>query len=118
TLSCMQRLQDVEACVDAVLARVGKRIRLATPLGIGKPNHLINAFYRRAKADPSIDLHIMTALTLQKPRGQSELEQRFLGPFADRVWGDHPDLDYETDRVAAALPPNVRVIEFYFYAGK
>jgi len=114
----MQRLSDVEACADAILARVGKRIRLATPLGIGKPNPLLNALYRRAKADSSIDLHIMTALTLQKPRGQSELEQRFMGPFAERVWGDYPDLDYETDRVARALPPNVRVIEFYFYAGK
>jgi acyl-CoA hydrolase len=109
---------NVDTCVDAVLALVGKRIRLATPLGIGKPNHLLNAFYRRAKVDPSIDLHILTALTLQPPRGQSDLEQRFLGPLVERVWGDHPDLDYELDRISGRLPPNVRVIEFYFYAGK
>jgi acyl-CoA hydrolase len=114
----MQLLDGVEACVDAVLARVGKRIRLAAPLAIGKPNHLLNAFYRRAKADPSIDLHIMTALSLVRPSGHSELERRFLAPFVERVWANYPDLDYELDRVKDELPPNVRVLEFYFYAGK
>jgi hypothetical protein len=74
---------DVDACVDAVLARVGRHVRLATPLGIGKPNHLLNAFYRRAAHDPSIVLEIMTALTLQRPTAASDLERRFLGPFVD-----------------------------------
>ena len=115
----MQQLEDVEAAVDAVIARVGKQLRLAAPLAIGKPNHLLNAFYRRAKRDPRLGLHIFTALTLERPRGQSELERRFLEPFVERVWGDYPDLDYERDRTAAGgLPPNVRVTEFYVYAGK
>jgi acyl-CoA hydrolase len=114
----MQTLRDVEACVDQVLARVGHRVRLGTPLGIGKPNHLLNAFYRRAKADPSIDLHILTALTLERPRAKTDLERRFLEPFAARVFGDYPELEYERDREAGALPSNVRVIEFYFLAGK
>ena len=114
----MQTLADVEHCVDAVLEAVGKRIRLATPLGLGKPIALLNAFYRRAQEDPSIDLHIFTALTLERPKGKSELEKRFLGPFVDRVFGDYPDLAYELDRVAGKLPRNVRVIEFYLYAGK
>lgn len=114
----MQWLDDVEACVDAVLARVGKRIRLATPLAIGKPNHLLNAFYRRAKADPTIELSIMTALTLNKPSAHGELERRFLEPFVERVFGDYVDLEYELDRLAGKLAPNVRIHEFYFYAGK
>ncbi|MDH5672923.1 MAG: hypothetical protein OEZ06_12285 [Myxococcales bacterium] len=114
----MERLDDVEHCVDRILARVGRRIRLAVPLGIGKPNHLVNALYRRAQADPSIDLHILTALTLERPLGQSDLERRFLGPFVERVFGDHPDPIYERDRVEGRLPDNVRVMEFYFYAGK
>jgi acyl-CoA hydrolase len=114
----MQTLDDVESCVDAVIARVGKQIRLAVPLAIGKPNHLINAFYRRAKADPSLELHVFTALTLVRPKPSSELERRFLGPFVERVFGNYPDLDYELDRLADKLPPNVRVLEFYFYAGK
>jgi acyl-CoA hydrolase len=114
----MELHSDVERCVDAILAKVGKRLRVATPLAIGKPNHLLNAIYRRAKADPSIDLHIFTALTLQRPVGKSDLEKRFLGPLVERLWGDYPDLDYELDRVAGSLPDNIRVFEFYFYAGK
>jgi hypothetical protein len=30
---------DVESCVDATIARVGRRVRLGTPLGLGKANH-------------------------------------------------------------------------------
>jgi acyl-CoA hydrolase len=114
----MHIVEDVEHCVDEVIEAVGKRIRLATPLGLGKPIPLLNAFYRRAQRDPSIDLHILTALTLERPKGKSELERRFLGPFVDRVFGDYPDLAYELDRTAGKLPRNVRVIEFYLYAGK
>jgi acyl-CoA hydrolase len=114
----MQELDHVEACVDAVLARIGPRIRLATPLGIGKPNHFLNALYRRAQRDKSIDLHIFTALSLVRPTAKSELERRFLEPFADRVFGDYPDLAYERDRERGSLPDNVCVIEFYFFAGK
>ena len=104
--------------MDAVLARTGNRVRLATPLGIGKPNHLLNAFYRRAKADPSIDLQIFTALTLSRPQPKGDLEQRFFGPFADRVWAGYPEIEYELDRLAGRLPPNVRVFEFYLNAGR
>ncbi|KAF0169228.1 MAG: hypothetical protein FD160_3968, partial [Caulobacteraceae bacterium] len=114
----MEPMANVDACVDAVLAEVGKDLRLATPLGIGKPNHLLNAFYRRARADRSITLTLYTALTLERPKGKSDLERRFLGPLVERVFGDYPDLDYELDRVAGHLPDNVRVIEFYFPAGK
>ena len=53
---------DVEKCVDSIIAKVGKRIVFGMPLGLGKPNHLVNALYLRAKSDPSIHLRIMTAL--------------------------------------------------------
>jgi acyl-CoA hydrolase len=114
----METLPRVEACVDRVLARVGKRVWIATPLGLGKPNHLLNAFYRRARADASLDLRFYTALTLERPRAGSDLERRFLGPLVERIFGNYPDLDYELDRVAGRLADNVRVIEFYFPAGK
>src|SRR5438105_9773728 len=58
---------DVGHCADAVLKRVGTRVVLAMPLGIGKPNPLANEFYRRARLDPAIDLTIVTALSLLKP---------------------------------------------------
>jgi acyl-CoA hydrolase len=114
----VKTLHDVEAAVDELLSRMGRRILLATPLGIGKPNQLLNALYRRAKADRSIELSIHTALTLQRPTAKSELEKRLLEPIVERVFGNYPDLEYELDRVAGRLPSNVHVLEFYFVAGK
>ena len=58
--TCMPEVfADVGHCVDAVLHRVGPRIVLALPLGIGKPNPLVNEFYRRALRDPAIDLTLL-----------------------------------------------------------
>ena len=111
-------MRDEEKIVDEVIARLGNTINLATPLALGKANHVINAFYRRAKGDPSISLNIMTALTLERPKGKSLLEKRFLEPFVDRVFGDYPDLDFELDRVNKNLPANIRVFEFYYPPGK
>lgn len=107
---------DCEACVDEILARLGKRIVCGVPLGIGKPNALLNALYRRAKADASIQLDIVTALSLNPPLGTSELEERFLAPVRERVWPRYPRLEYLDDETARRLPPNVRVIEFYLRA--
>ena len=42
-----------EACVDAVLEKVGKRIVLGLPLGIGKANQFANAMYARAEQNPT-----------------------------------------------------------------
>ncbi len=54
--------EDASAIADAIISRVGKRIVLALPLGLGKPNHMVNALVERAIADPSISLQIFTAL--------------------------------------------------------
>jgi acyl-CoA hydrolase len=114
----MKHFDDPAACVDFILERVGRDLKVGLPLAAGKPNHLVNALYRRAKDDDGISLTFYTALTLERPKGKTDLEQRFLGPFVERVFGNYPDLDYELDRVAEQLPPNVRVKEFYFPAGK
>ncbi len=55
----------VEECVDRAIARVGTKLVLMAPLGLGKPVQLVNAFYRRAASDPGISLHIYTALCLE-----------------------------------------------------
>ena len=110
-------LHDVGECVDQVLERLGPRIVLALPLGIGKPNPTANEFYARAARDRSIDLTILTALSLRKPEASSDLERRFLEPLVERLFGDHPELEYARAQHADALPPNVRVIEFYFEPG-
>ena len=64
------RFDDPDRVADAIIARVGKNIVLALPLGLGKANHVANALFARASADPSIRLHIFTALTLETPRSR------------------------------------------------
>jgi acyl-CoA hydrolase len=109
---------DAEACVDAVLSKVGKDIVLALPLGLGKANSIANALYERAANDPTIQLEIFTALTLGRPRGKTELERRFLDPLFDRLAGNSPELAYNQALEAGCLPSNISVQEFYFPAGR
>jgi acyl-CoA hydrolase len=108
---------DVESCVEAVLTRVGRRIRLGTPLGLGKANHLVNELVRRACDDPAIDLRIFTALTLSRPRWKTDMERRFLEPFNERLFGGYPELAYVEPLRRGDLPANIRVSEFYFQPG-
>ena len=112
-----QLSNDVNACVDEVIRRVGKNITLGLPLGLGKPVRFVNALYQRAKDDPEIRLHIVTALSLLAPKGGSSLEQRFLGPFVERLYGRIPELAYARDVSSNRLPENVQVSEFFFKAG-
>jgi acyl-CoA hydrolase len=108
---------DVESCVDATISRVGRRICLGTPLGLGKANHIVNEFFRRAHEDPRIELRIFTALTLAKPRWKSELERRFIEPLSERLFGGYPELAYVDPLLRGELPANIRVSEFYFQPG-
>ncbi len=109
--------KNLDACVGDIIARVGKTISIGMPLGLGKPTALINALYARACEDPSLQLRILTALTLEKPQGRSPLEKAFLQPFVERVYRDCPDIAYARDLVAGCLPPNVEVFEFFFKPG-
>ena len=108
---------DVESCVDATLRHIGRRIRLGVPLGLGKPNHIVNEFFRRAREDPDLDLRIFTALTLGRPRWKSDLERRFVEPLAERLFAGYPELAYVDPLLRGELPNNVRVTEFYFQPG-
>lgn len=107
-----------EVVIDRIIDKVGKCLVVGTPLAAGKPNHLLNSLYNRVKNNPELNLKIFTALTLDKPKGKSLLEKRFLEPMVERVFGDYPDLDYEQDRQADTLPSNVEILEFYFPAGR
>ena len=109
--------EDVERCVDEIIARVGQRIVLGVPLGIGKPNPLVNALYRRVKTNPDLRLKILTAITLETPRGSSDLEQRFLEPFVERVFGNYPDLEYAVDLRKGQVPSNIEITEFFLKPG-
>ncbi|MCC5860987.1 MAG: acetyl-CoA hydrolase, partial [Gammaproteobacteria bacterium] len=108
----------LEDCVERTLSHLGKRLVMGLPLGLGKPNALVNAFYRRARADPALSLEIVTALSLDPPQPGSDLEGRFLAPFIARHFGeDYPRLDYVADLSARRLPDNIRVTEFYLQSG-
>ncbi len=111
------RFQDPDQIAEAIVSRVGKRIVLALPLGLGKANHVANALYARAAADPSIHLRIFTALTLERPRPRSELRAALhrpaLRPAVRRLSG--PRLCGGAAR--RRLPPNIEVDEFFFLAG-
>src|SRR5256885_10612388 len=109
--------RDVETCVEETLRKVGRRVALGTPLGLGKANHLVNEFFRRACEDTNINLHIFTALTLARPHWNGELERRFVEPLAERLFGGYPELAYRDPLKRGELPENIRVTEFYFQPG-
>jgi len=109
---------STDDAVERILARGGAHLAVAAPLGLGKPNRLLNALYRRVKADPARRLTLFTALSLDPPAPAGELQRRFMQPFLERHFGAHyPRLDYVDDLRADRLPANVRVEEFYFQSG-
>lgn len=110
-------IDSIDAAVDHVLDTIAGDIVLGIPLAIGKPNPFVNALYRRIKGNPARRLRIITALSLEKPVGASDLERHFLAPLVERVFADYPDLDYVKDLRAHHLPPNVEVHEFFMKTG-
>ena len=110
-------IDSVEAAVDHLLDRIPGKIVLGIPLAVGKPNPFVNALYRRVKGNPARQMRIVTALSLEKPVGKSDLERHFLEPLVERVFGDYPDLLYVKDMRAGSLPPNVEVNEFFMKTG-
>jgi acyl-CoA hydrolase len=109
---------DPARLADAIVERVGKTIVLALPLGLGKANHIANALYDKAAADPVLKLTIFTALTLEAPRAKNELERRFLDPIAQRVFAGYPALHYAAAVHKGNVPPNIEINEFFFEAGQ
>ena len=112
-----QMFDDVGEIVEEALRRVGKRVVLGLPLGIGKPNLIANEFFRRARADRSLDLTIFTALSLRRPSGGSDLEKRFIDPMAARIFGNYPQIEYLEAMRTGAMPANARVIGFFYEPG-
>ena len=108
---------DPARCAEAIVDRVGRELLLAIPIGIGKPNLLVNALYQLAEADRRLTLKIFTGLTLVRPAYRSTLEQRFVEPLLDRLFASYPDLLYVRALREGRLPRNIEVHEFFFQAG-
>ncbi|RZA14160.1 MAG: acetyl-CoA hydrolase, partial [Proteobacteria bacterium] len=117
-MKCKSLAQATEEIFKYFDARGQKSIRLATPLGLGKPNQLLNSIYNRIKTDSTYSLDIFTALSLDLPEAKSDIEARFLGPFIEKQWGkDYPRLEYLKDLKRGGLPPHINLHEFYYNAG-
>ena len=111
-----ERLDTDGKVADWILDTVGRDLRVALPLGLGKPVTLINELVRRAAADRAIRLHIFTALTLERPSPSSDMERRFLEPALDRLFGDYPQVEYARLIRDGKLPDNIHVTEFFLQA--
>jgi Acetyl-CoA hydrolase/transferase C-terminal domain len=109
---------DPEAIAEDIIRDIGTNLVVGLPLGLGKANHVVNALYARAAADRAIKLTIFSALTLEKPQPKNLLERRFIAAVIDRLFGDYPDLAYANALHAGMLPPNIKVVEFFFLAGR
>ena len=112
-----QEFKDAALAARTIADRVGSDIRVAMPIGIGKPVLLLNALYRLAEADPSLKLTIFTGLTLTRPRFRTTLEARFAGPLLDRLFPSYPEALYVAALRDNRLPANIRVHEFFLQAG-
>lgn len=113
----MPRVCSIEQAIDHVLREIDGPIHLGLPLGLGKPNRWVNALYARIKNQPERQLTIYTALCLGRPRARQGLQQRFLDPFVERVYGDYPELDFLDDLHQGSLPANVRIEQFFLQPG-
>jgi len=113
-----KQFTDPEAIAEDIIRDVGSNLVVGLPLGLGKANHIVNALYARAAADRAINLTFFSALTLEKPKPSNLLERRFIAPVIERLFGGYPDPTYADALRAGALPPNIKVIEFFFLAGR
>jgi acyl-CoA hydrolase len=110
-------LEDAARCAEAIVDRVGRDIKLAVPIGIGKPVLIVNALYRLAEADRRLRLTIFTGLTLTRPRGRTLPERRFVAPLLDRLFASYPDPLYAAALREDRLAANIVVNEFFLQAG-
>ncbi len=110
-------LKDAARCAEAIVSRVGRDIKLAVPIGIGKPILLLNALYRLTESDRRIKLDIFTGLTLTRPQFRSTLERRFAEPMLQRLFPTYPEPAYVAALRRNELPANIGVNEFFLQAG-
>jgi hypothetical protein len=83
--------------VDHVLDTVPGDIVLGIPLGIGKPNPSSMRCTAASRPTRRGGCASSPRCRWKSPVGKSDLEQHFLEPLVERVFGDYPDLDYVKD---------------------
>ncbi|UYL07253.1 acetyl-CoA hydrolase [Bdellovibrio sp. SKB1291214] len=114
----MKVFSSIKQAEEYIVSKFGNELRFAIPLGLGKPNQLVNALYDRVKNQKNLKLTFFTALSLDIPQPKTELEARFTGPFFSKHFGDnYPRLHYVEDLQNNQVPENISLHEFYFQAG-
>ncbi|MGO1002925.1 acetyl-CoA hydrolase/transferase C-terminal domain-containing protein [Lysobacter sp. CA196] len=112
------RFDSLDDAVAFLYERLSGPLHVGAPLGLGKPHRLLNALYARAERDASRRLHLYTALSLDPPGAGKGLEGRFVGPFAQRHFGDDfPRLRYVQALKRNTLPAHIEIEEFYLQSG-
>ena len=107
-----------EEIAKDILERLDGDVRLALPLGLGKPVVLTNALTRLVARTKGARLSIRTALTLEHPDMSEGMARRFLEPARERLFGRYPQLDYARMLREGGLPDNIEVSEFFLLAGR
>jgi len=108
---------NAEDCVDEIVSRLNKKICVGIGCGVGKPVNFINALYLKAKKDPEIELTIISALTLEKPKAQNDLQRRLMDPMMERIFEDGPDFEHVLDLRKNAIPKNIKLYEWMLPPG-
>ena len=109
---------NVEDLVDDLIAQKGTHLKVAFPLGLGKPTHLANALVQRLLDGGLERLEIFSALSLSPPPpGENELQKRLMEPILERLYADVPSLDYVDLRRKDQLPKGLEIHEFYYPPG-
>ncbi|MES2664418.1 MAG: acetyl-CoA hydrolase/transferase C-terminal domain-containing protein [Pseudomonadota bacterium] len=108
---------SIEQIIDEIVRRFNGKIVLGLPLGLGKPLRFLNALVKRANEDRTIDLTIITALSLEKPQAGSGLQKRLASPIIKRLFKNYQEPLYISLIRQKKLPKNIRVREFYVKAG-
>ncbi len=75
-----------DGLTEFVIERMGMDINVGMVLGLGKPNHIANALFKKTCENPAIKLKILTAISLEKHSWSSERERRFMQPLVGRIW--------------------------------
>ena len=78
---------STDACAQAIVDHCGEHMRIAEPLGLGKPNTVLNVMCRKTSANPKLSMDVCTALSLARPHPACGVGARFLGAFLQQHTG-------------------------------